>query len=129
MRDAVNSAQQPTLPSTAAAPPADMMPDWGIGRYERFAPEIQPAASRVIELARIGLGEEVLDIACGTGNAALLAARTGAVVTGLDRSPRLIEVARNRAATDGAAASFVVGDAQACRSKTQGSTLRSPCSG
>jgi SAM-dependent methyltransferase len=113
MRDALNSSLQPSLPSTAPAPPADMMPDWGIGHYQRFAPDIEPAAARVTELARIGPGEQVLDIASGTGNAALLAASRGAVVTGLDRSPRLIEVARDRAAADGAAASFVVGDAQA----------------
>jgi SAM-dependent methyltransferase len=90
-----------------------MMPDWGIGRYERFAPEIEPAAARVIEPARMGPCEEVLDVACGTGNAALLAASRGAVATGLDRSPRLIEVARARAAAEGLAASFVIGDAQA----------------
>jgi SAM-dependent methyltransferase len=87
--------------------------DWGIGRYERTAAELQPAARRVVKLARLAPGEEVLDIACGTGNGALLAARAGAAATGLDAAPRLIEVARARAAADGVEASFVVGDAQA----------------
>jgi SAM-dependent methyltransferase len=52
----------------------------------------------------------VLDLATGTGNAALLAARSCASVTGLDGAARLIEVARSRAATEGVDASFVVGD-------------------
>jgi SAM-dependent methyltransferase len=98
----------------AAAPPAmDMMPDWGVGQYETFARELEPTAASVVELAAIGSGEEVLDIGCGTGNATLLAARSGAVTVGVDRSPRLIEVARARAAAEGVGASFVVGDAQA----------------
>jgi SAM-dependent methyltransferase len=53
----------------------------------------------------------VLDLACGTGNAALLAAAAGARVTGLDGARRLIEIARGRAAAAGADAEFVVGDA------------------
>jgi SAM-dependent methyltransferase len=55
----------------------------------------------------------VLDLACGTGNAALVAARAGAAVTGLDAAARLVEVARGRAAAEGLPATFVVGDAQA----------------
>jgi SAM-dependent methyltransferase len=55
----------------------------------------------------------LLDLATGTGNAALLAARMGALVTGLDGAPRLIEVARERARSDAVQASFVVGDVAA----------------
>lgn len=54
-----------------------------------------------------------MDLATGSGNAALLAARAGAVVTGLDAAPRLIDVARARAAAEGVEASFVVWDVQA----------------
>ena len=67
-------------------------------------------ARHVVELAAIGRGERVLDIACGTGNAALLAAAGGAVASGLDSSPRLVEVARARAAAGGLDCSFAVGD-------------------
>ena len=49
-------------------------------------------------------------MATGTGNAALLAARVGAAATALDGAPRLIEIARGRAAAEGIEASFVVGD-------------------
>jgi len=88
------------------------MLDWGIGKYEAAALELEPAARHVVRAANLAPGEHVLDVACGTGNAALLAARAGAVVTGLDGAERLIEVARSRAAAEGLEASFVVGDAQ-----------------
>jgi SAM-dependent methyltransferase len=95
------------------APPARRedraMFDWGVGEYERTAAELEPAARHVVALAEIAAGETVLDVACGTGNAALLAAAAGARVTGLDAAPRLIEVARSRPGGDGVA--FVVGDA------------------
>ncbi|MEA2566549.1 MAG: hypothetical protein QOD49_1726 [Actinomycetota bacterium] len=84
--------------------------DWGIGEYERFATDLEPAAQQVVELAQVTAGERVLDVACGTGNAALLAAGAGGVVNGLDAAPRLIEVARTRAAAAGLDASFAVGD-------------------
>src|SRR5205814_9555756 len=83
--------------------------DWGAGRYERTAQELLPVAEQVVALARLRGGERVLDVACGTGNAALLAAEAGADVVGLDRAERLVAVARARVP----GATFVVGDAQA----------------
>src|SRR6185437_7039067 len=74
------------------------------------AAELEPAAAHLVSLARVLAGERVLDIATGTGNAALAAAREGATATGMDAAPRLIEVARQRAASDRLDASFVVGD-------------------
>src|SRR3954447_17323591 len=74
------------------------MVDWSAGEYERTAAELEPAARHVVGRAAIAPGERVLDIACGTGNAALLAAAAGARVHGLDAAPRLIEGARARAA-------------------------------
>jgi len=87
------------------------MVDWGVGRYERTAAELEPAARHVVDLASVARGERLLDVACGTGNAALLAAAVGAEVTGLDAAPRLVDVARARAAAAGTPATFVVGDA------------------
>jgi SAM-dependent methyltransferase len=89
------------------------MLDWGIGHYERTAAELEPVGEHVVSLAGLRSGERVLDLATGTGNAALMAARPGALVTGLDAASRLIEVARGRAATAGLDVSFVVGDFQA----------------
>jgi ubiquinone/menaquinone biosynthesis C-methylase UbiE len=51
-------------------------------------------------------------VACGTGNAALVAARRYCHVTGIDYVPKLIERAERRAAADGLAIDFRVGDAQ-----------------
>jgi SAM-dependent methyltransferase len=83
------------------------MVDWSAGEYERTAAELEPAARHVVERAAIAPGERVLDLACGTGNAARLAVAAGARVTGLDSAPRLVEVARDRVPD----AEFVVGDA------------------
>lgn len=108
---------------------ASEMVDWGMRRYEQTAAELAQVAEHVISLAELERGEVVVDLATGTGNAALLAARAGAVVTGLDAAPRLIDVARARAATEGVEASFVVGTSRRCRSRMARSTPRCPCSG
>lgn len=86
--------------------------DWGSGQYETTALELEPAARRVIELAQILPGERALDLACGTGNAALLAAKAGASVTGLDASQRLVGVAAARAAAENIHAQWLTGDLQ-----------------
>jgi SAM-dependent methyltransferase len=82
----------------------------GAGEYEVIAGELEPVAEHVVALASLSPGEGVVDIACGTGNAALLAARAGAVVTGVDGVPRLIDVAAGRAARERLPVTFVVGD-------------------
>lgn len=89
------------------------MIDWGLGQYEDTATELEPVSAHVVAVANPRPGERALDLATGTGNAALLAARAGAGVTGLDASARLIDVARRRASEDGVRAEFVVGDVQA----------------
>ncbi len=86
------------------------MIDWGLGQYEHTAVELEPVARHVVSLAAPAPGQRVLDLATGTGNAALLAGRAGAEVTGIDASPRLIAVAQRRAAAAGLQASFLVGD-------------------
>lgn len=85
------------------------MDEWGIGNYEDTAAELAPAADVAVAALALSGGERVLDVACGTGNAALVAHAAGAHVTGLDSSPRLIEVARERVPEG----EFVVGDATA----------------
>jgi SAM-dependent methyltransferase len=89
------------------------MIDWGIGHYEYTARELEPVARHVVSLAELEPGERVLDLATGTGNAALLAAAAGAEVTGVDAASRLIEVAKERAAGQGLEATFVIGDLEA----------------
>lgn len=87
--------------------------DWGVGRYEDTAAELEPAARVVVEYAAPTAGEHVVDVGCGTGNAALMAAERGARVTGVDPAARLLEVASKRAAARGLEAQFVQGEAEA----------------
>jgi SAM-dependent methyltransferase len=86
--------------------------DWGDGEYARTAAVLEPAAGDVVATARVGAGDWVLDVACGTGNAALAAASRGASVVGVDLSAQLVDMARARAVLARAGdATFLVGDA------------------
>lgn len=87
--------------------------DWGIGRYEQTATQLQPAADVLVREASPTAGERVVDIGCGTGNAALLLARRGATVTGVDPAARLLEVAADRANAEDLDVRFVSGVASA----------------
>lgn len=89
-----------------------MSTDWSLGSYERTATELEPVSRLVVERAGLTPGERVLDIACGTGNAALRAAERGARVTGVDLAERLVRVAATRAQAAGVDARFLVGDAE-----------------
>lgn len=86
-------------------------PDWGLGRYERTAQALFPAARVLVKAAQLSAGEQVLDLGSGTGNAALLAAAAGAVVTAIDPSPRLLSVASAAAQEQGLRLQCHVGDA------------------
>jgi demethylmenaquinone methyltransferase/2-methoxy-6-polyprenyl-1,4-benzoquinol methylase len=66
---------------------------------------------RLIDLAEPLRGRRVLDLACGTGDLAFAAAARGAEVTGLDLTPRMIELARGKAPDTGVR--FLVGDMMA----------------
>jgi ubiquinone/menaquinone biosynthesis C-methylase UbiE len=85
--------------------------DWGVGHYETTAAQLLPAADVVVRSAKLRSGDRVLDLGCGTGNAALLAAGPGVQVTGVDPAPRLLEVARSRAAQEHKQITFVLGEA------------------
>ncbi|HEX8944294.1 MAG TPA: methyltransferase domain-containing protein [Gemmatimonadaceae bacterium] len=85
---------------------------WTAGDFGRIAKGYERGAGEFI--ARLGLesGESVLDVACGTGNLALPAARVGASVTGIDIAPNLIAQAKMRAAAEGLFITFETGDAE-----------------
>jgi len=57
-------------------------------------------------------GQRILDVACGTGNTAIPAARAGAKVTGVDIAANLLQQARQRAAAEHLAVDFREGDAE-----------------
>jgi SAM-dependent methyltransferase len=85
---------------------------WAEGDYPDIARTIEDVSAVVIGAAGVQTGDVVLDVATGTGNCALLAAKAGARVTGLDLTPELLAVARERAAQAGAEITFDEGDAQ-----------------
>ncbi len=87
--------------------------DWSVGRYEETALRLLPVAELLVEEAALRPDERVLDVGCGTGNAALLAAVRRARVTGVDPAERLLEVARLRAAGEALDVTFLAGEAGA----------------
>jgi 2-polyprenyl-3-methyl-5-hydroxy-6-metoxy-1,4-benzoquinol methylase len=91
---------------------SDAATTWGVGEYGLIAQRLEPAAQTVVDLAAVAPSDRVLDVACGTGNAALLAARKGATVVGLDFEPSLLEIAKARARQDGLDIEWVLADIQ-----------------
>ena len=85
---------------------------WASGDYDAVADGIWEVGSVVVEGTGVTGGDDALDIACGTGNAAIRAALAGARVTGLDLTPQLFEAARRRAAEAGADVEWIEGDAE-----------------
>jgi SAM-dependent methyltransferase len=86
---------------------------WGTGDYRAVAEKVTSIGDVLVSRAAIKPGMEVLDVACGTGNAAIPAAKQGARVTGLDLSSGLIAIARERSAEAGVDVEWLEGDAQA----------------
>ncbi len=83
---------------------------WGLGEYGRVAARLQPAAEVLVEAADVQRDQEVLDVAAGTGNVAIVAAQRGARVTATDLSPALIELGRAR--TEGLGIEWQEADAE-----------------
>lgn len=86
---------------------------WSAGRYESVAERISGIARQVVETAarrRELTGAAVVDLACGTGSAAVAAAGHGARVTGVDLTPELLDQARQKQVGD---ITWVAADASA----------------
>jgi len=62
-----------------------------------MARKFEPAALAAVDAAAIHAGDRVVDLATGTGDAALLAAQRGGDVTGIDFEPALLEIAERKA--------------------------------
>lgn len=91
----------------------DQASSWSGATYERIAESFAPVYERLVAALAPQPGERFLDLACGTGGVALVAARRGAVVTGLDVSADQLEKARTAAAEAELEIRFDQGDAQA----------------
>ena len=85
---------------------------WGAGDYAAVAEKVTDAGEACVERAGIEPEMDVLDVACGTGNATIPAVRLGARVTGLDFQADLLEIARRRATEAKVKIDWVEGDAQ-----------------
>jgi SAM-dependent methyltransferase len=86
---------------------------WATGDYQMIASCIVPVSELLCESVALRAGERVLDVATGSGNTALAAARRFSEVTGVDYVPGLLERARIRASAEGLPATFREGDAEA----------------
>lgn len=85
---------------------------WASGDYPRIAHFTEGVAQEFIDRLRLKPGCKILDVACGNGNLAIPAAKAGAVVTGIDIAPNLLDQARERAVREGADIRFDEGDAE-----------------
>jgi SAM-dependent methyltransferase len=75
---------------------------WALGNYDNVASEVvHGVGPRIVEAAGVARGQRVLDVAAGSGNASLPAARTGAQVVATDLTPELLETGRQRAEAEG----------------------------
>ena len=85
---------------------------WEAGDFGQIARTIENVAAEFMGRQPLQPGSHVLDVACGTGNLAVLAARCGCAVSGIDIASNLIAQARTRAATEGLRIAFKEGDAE-----------------
>ena len=85
---------------------------WMDGDYAAFSAYMKPGATKILAGWRIERGVRLLDVACGAGQTAIPAAKTGARVTGVDIASNLIEAARKQAASEGLHVQFDEGDAE-----------------
>src|SRR5687767_1305556 len=91
---------------------------WESGDFGQVAKYNIPAAEEFMGRLPLKLGMRLLDVACGTGNLAVIAARRGCVVSGMDIAANLIAQARERARTERLAIDYTEGDAEALRFPT-----------
>jgi SAM-dependent methyltransferase len=101
-----------SLPAGFAEIKQRMRAMWMAGDFGEIAKLNSHGAEDFIERLHLKPGTKVLDVACGTGNQSIPAARTGAEVIGLDIATNLLEQARKRAADEKLKIEFVEGDAE-----------------
>jgi len=85
---------------------------WMAGDFGQVARHIETGAEEFIARLALKPGVRLLDVACGSGNLSIPAARAGAIVTGVDIATNLLEQARARAESEGLTIQFDEGDAE-----------------
>lgn len=86
---------------------------WGLGDYAALSEALRPAAAELADACAVSAGQEVLDVAAGDGNFALVCAREGASVVASDLSPGMVERGRARSEAEGYDIEWVEADAEA----------------
>lgn len=107
-----------TMTTTAMAPETTELKErlkktWMAGDYDTFSRYMEGDAKKFYDRLEVPAGARLLDVACGSGQIALIAARAGARVTGCDIAANWLVRARARAAVEGLTAVFDEGDAEA----------------
>jgi ubiquinone/menaquinone biosynthesis C-methylase UbiE len=109
-----HNVRRRTAPATDQALTAAHRAMWAMGDYDRFARatvwELGPV---LVEACGVTRGQRVLDVAAGTGNVAIRAAKTGALVVASDLTPEHFGAGRRGAAAEGVELEWVEGDAEA----------------
>jgi ubiquinone/menaquinone biosynthesis C-methylase UbiE len=100
------------LPDGLAELKQRLRASWMAGDFGQIARLNAQGAEDFVARLNLKPGMKVLDIACGTGNQSIPAARAGAQVIGLDIAPNLLEQARERAQSANLKIEFVEGDAE-----------------
>ena len=85
---------------------------WAAGDYRTAGARIQIVSEMLCEAVDLRGGQTVLDVATGTGNTAIAAARRWCEVAAIDYVPSLLEIGRVRAAAEGVPVAFLEGDAE-----------------
>ncbi len=108
-----------TTPESTTTPAVDLgavkarqQAMWASGDFSVVASRVVLPSEQLVDSADLRAGWRVLDVATGSGNAALAAARHGLGVVGVDYVPSLLEVGRARAAAEGLDVTFLDGDAE-----------------
>jgi len=92
---------------------AKLKTTWTTGDYDTFSRYMEEGAVEFYQRLGVKPGAKLLDVGCGAGQVALIAARAGAQVTGCDIATNWLEKARTRAAAEGLEIVFEEGDAEA----------------
>jgi ubiquinone/menaquinone biosynthesis C-methylase UbiE len=86
---------------------------WAAGDYPAIAQrQLWPVGERIVRRVAVKPGETVLDVACGTGNAAIRAAQAGGRVVGVDLTPELLQAGEELARRTGVTVEWLEGDAE-----------------
>ena len=111
MTDPTKNATPPD-PATLERLKQGMQAAWSAGDFGQVAKYTAAEGELFISRLPIRAGMDVLDVACGTGNLAIPAARLGARVTGVDIAENLLVQGRARAAAENLDVTFQYGDAE-----------------